>query len=210
MLIRQATCKWECAHETSAHSTSNMQMRMCQQYTNDNAVDIANQTSTTQTRQTLQDDIAMGWLRLVRSFKLQLFIAKEPYERDQILQKRTIILRSLLIVATSQQNPWQEDIATNTNIANSRSQLQPNEIGWHGILRYSQMQIGKHKQCTLSRSGGPQIDQSNTKKSPFQKKKKRHTTHLTVATKVEGRASLLPLINWGRVSACCYICSVYA
>ena len=42
----------------------------------------------------------MGWLRLVGSLKLQVPFAKEPYERDDILQKRPIILRSLLIVAT--------------------------------------------------------------------------------------------------------------
>jgi len=43
---------------------------------------------------------AMGWLRLVGSLKLQVSFAKEPYEREYILQKRPIILRSLLIVAT--------------------------------------------------------------------------------------------------------------
>ena len=42
----------------------------------------------------------MGWLRLVGSLKLQVSFAKEPYKRDDILQKRPIILRGLLIVAT--------------------------------------------------------------------------------------------------------------
>ena len=42
----------------------------------------------------------MGLLWLVGSIKLQVFFAKEPYKRDNILQKRPIILRSLLIVAT--------------------------------------------------------------------------------------------------------------
>ena len=42
----------------------------------------------------------MGWLRLVGSLKLQVFFAKQPYKRVCILQKRHIILRSLLIVAT--------------------------------------------------------------------------------------------------------------
>jgi len=41
----------------------------------------------------------MGWLRLVGSLKLQVSFAKEPNNRDGILQKRPIILRSLLIVA---------------------------------------------------------------------------------------------------------------
>jgi len=42
----------------------------------------------------------MGWLRLVGFLKLQGSFAKEPYKRDDIPQKRPIILRSLLIVAT--------------------------------------------------------------------------------------------------------------
>ena len=42
----------------------------------------------------------MGWLRLVRSLKLQVSFVKEPYKRDCILQKRPIILRSLLTQAT--------------------------------------------------------------------------------------------------------------
>jgi len=44
--------------------------------------------------------LAMGWLRWVGSLKLKVPFAKEPYKRDDILQKRPIILRSLLIVAT--------------------------------------------------------------------------------------------------------------
>ena len=42
----------------------------------------------------------MGWLRLVGSLRLYVSFAKEPYKRDDILQKRHVILRSLLIVAT--------------------------------------------------------------------------------------------------------------
>ena len=55
----------------------------------------------------------MGWLRLVvGSLKLQVSFAKEPYKRDYILQKRPMILRSVLIVATPyvdndiQRNLW--------------------------------------------------------------------------------------------------------
>jgi len=43
---------------------------------------------------------AVGWVRSVGALKLQVSFAKEPDERDDILQKRPIILRSLLIVAT--------------------------------------------------------------------------------------------------------------
>jgi len=42
----------------------------------------------------------MGWLRSVGALKLQVSFAKEPYKRDYILQKRPMILRSLLIEAT--------------------------------------------------------------------------------------------------------------
>jgi len=42
----------------------------------------------------------MVWLRLVGSLKLQVSFAKELYKTDDILQKRLIILRSLLFVAT--------------------------------------------------------------------------------------------------------------
>jgi len=42
----------------------------------------------------------MGWLHLVGSLQWQVSFAKEPYERDDILQKRPVIWRSLLIVAT--------------------------------------------------------------------------------------------------------------
>ena len=41
----------------------------------------------------------MGWLQLVGLIKFKVFFAKEPYKRDDILQKRPRILRSLLIVA---------------------------------------------------------------------------------------------------------------
>jgi len=41
-----------------------------------------------------------GWLRLVGSIKLFVSFAKEPYRRDDILQKRPVILSILLTVAT--------------------------------------------------------------------------------------------------------------
>ena len=44
----------------------------------------------------------LRWLRLVGSFKLYVSFEKEPYKRDDILEKRPVILRSLLIVATPQ------------------------------------------------------------------------------------------------------------
>jgi len=49
-------------------------------------------------------NLDMGWLRLVGSLKLHVSFAKEPYKRDDILRKRPMILRSLLIVATPYYN----------------------------------------------------------------------------------------------------------
>jgi len=42
----------------------------------------------------------MGWLQLVVSIQLYVSFAKEPYKRDDILQKRPIISSILLTVAT--------------------------------------------------------------------------------------------------------------
>jgi len=47
----------------------------------------------------------MGWRRLVGLMKLQVSFAKEPYKRDDIMQKRPIILSILLTVAT----PYDDD-----------------------------------------------------------------------------------------------------
>jgi len=52
----------------------------------------------------------MGSLRLVGSLKLYVSFAKESYKRNDILQKRPIILRSLLIVATPYTFDWNECI----------------------------------------------------------------------------------------------------
>ena len=46
------------------------------------------------------ENMCMGWLRCVVALKLQVSFAKEPCKRDDILQKRPMILRSLLIVAS--------------------------------------------------------------------------------------------------------------
>ena len=58
-------------------------------------------------------DSTMGWLRLVGSLKFQISFAKEPCKRDDILQKKPMILRSLLIVATPYTHTF---IQTNTRI----------------------------------------------------------------------------------------------
>jgi len=50
--------------------------------------------------QTLISVWTMGWLRLVGSFKLWVSFAKDPLKRDDIREKRPMIFRSLLIVAT--------------------------------------------------------------------------------------------------------------
>jgi len=50
--------------------------------------------------------LTMGWLRLVGTLKLQVSFAKEPYKRNDILQKRPMIFRSLLSVANPYQIFW--------------------------------------------------------------------------------------------------------
>ena len=39
--------------------------------------------------------VSMGWLRIAGSLQLYVSFAKEPYKREDILQKRPIFLRSL-------------------------------------------------------------------------------------------------------------------
>jgi len=39
----------------------------------------------------MEREYPMGWLRLVGSLKVQVCCAKEPYKRDDILQKRRVI-----------------------------------------------------------------------------------------------------------------------
>jgi len=46
----------------------------------------------------------MGWLQLVGLIKLYVSFAKETYKRNDILQKRPIILSILLTVATPYAN----------------------------------------------------------------------------------------------------------
>ena len=73
--------------------------------------DVTNLDETVQTRdalvyhpyrmsQVVEGMCTIGWLRLVGASKLYVSFAKEPYKRDDILQKRPTIIRSLLIVAT--------------------------------------------------------------------------------------------------------------
>jgi len=60
--------------------------------------------------------LAMGWLWLVGSIKFLVSFAKERYKRDFILQKRSIILRSLLIVASPYVIGWLRVLANSKRI----------------------------------------------------------------------------------------------
>jgi len=53
------------------------------------------------TNEWTHDTNTYGVATISRLLKTMGFFAKEPYKRDYILQKRPVILRSLLIVATS-------------------------------------------------------------------------------------------------------------
>jgi len=72
----------------------------------------------------------MGWLRLVGSLKLWVSVAKEPYKRDSILQKRPIILRSLLIVATPYVTVC-HDYVTSSGVTVCHNLI----ICWHNVTR---------------------------------------------------------------------------
>jgi len=50
--------------------------------------------------------LGYGVATLVGSLKLHVSFAKEPYKRGYILQKRPVILRSLLIGATPYEVKW--------------------------------------------------------------------------------------------------------
>jgi len=54
----------------------------------------------------------MGWLRLVGSFKLQVSCAEYRLVYSALLQKRPVILRSLLIVATPYHSRGQQACTT--------------------------------------------------------------------------------------------------
>ena len=56
---------------------------------------------------------AMGWLRLVGSLKLQVTFAKEPYQRDYILQKRPKFLRELFNATAT---VWCYGVATTSRL----------------------------------------------------------------------------------------------
>ena len=87
-----------------SHRIRGITHAVCQRLPLSNCIRCANMsryvTKCTQECRGCMRSCTMGWLRLVGSFKWQVSFAKEPYKRDYILQKRTIIWRSLVILAT--------------------------------------------------------------------------------------------------------------
>ena len=78
----------------------------------------------------------IGWLQLVGSFKSQVSFTKEPYKRDCILQKRPMILRNLLIVATPYirgewADIWESQFATHSQTS-AHSHI-PNAQKFHAL-----------------------------------------------------------------------------
>ena len=121
----------------------------------------------------------MGWLWLVRSIKLQVSFAKEPYERDDILHKTPIILSILLAEATPHVNclftkktHWmaQRELAEwiHTNSHTKTHRMYPymwsqNSLnctkgtlacctGWRRLIGSPKMQVIFHKRATKYRS----------------------------------------------------------
>jgi len=62
-----------------------------------NAITLIHVSSFCEVAETRYD---MEWLWLVGSIKLWVCFAKEPYKRDDILQKRPVIISILLTVGT--------------------------------------------------------------------------------------------------------------
>jgi len=83
----------------------------------------------------------MGWLRLVGSLKSWVSFAKEPYKRDYILQKRPVILMSLLIVATPYHDPHhKESNASRWNmLQHTATHCITQQSGWHEICDLSRI-----------------------------------------------------------------------
>jgi len=75
----------------------------------------------------------MGWLRLVGSLKLQVSFAKEPYKRHDILQKRPMILRSLLTAATPCSSCWLIPISQHDEYHHAGNELARNSSHLAGI-----------------------------------------------------------------------------
>jgi len=108
--IQGSFISWHVSHDTPDSQSMNDMSQACHRVrvTYDSFADIQGsfaeiQGSFAATWDTSMNDMthrSMGWLRFVGSFKLQVAFANEPYKRDDILQKRLIILRSLLIVAS--------------------------------------------------------------------------------------------------------------
>jgi len=82
--------------------------------------------------------LTMGWLRLVGTLKLQVYFAKESYKRNDILQKRPIIFRSLLSVATPYQIFWVSWEKTFPRLFDSAGTMNQKRYGTNLSLRYFQ------------------------------------------------------------------------
>jgi len=93
----------------------------------------------------------MGWLRLLGSLKSQVSLAKEPFKRDYILQKRPMILRSLLTVATPQHQEVHDD-----HVSDNCSSMSRNSCMWlygKSLIFYKQSPIFYEKSPMIYKKG---------------------------------------------------------
>ena len=102
-------------------------------------------------------EVHMGWrLQLVGSLKLQVSTAKEPYKRDYILQKRLIILWSLLIEATPQYcsstQVYLSNISYTSVMKIQMYQVYIHGTGWRRLIGSLELQIIFHQRATKYRS----------------------------------------------------------
>jgi len=100
----------------------------------------------------------MGWLRLVGSLKLSVSFAKEPYKKDNILQKRPTILRSLLIEAT----PYQTLPLRLQLTLSSMPDSAPMATHTHAYMRALSLSLSLFLSLSLSLSLSPSRSLSHT------------------------------------------------
>jgi len=101
-------------------------------------------------------DVSMRWLQLVGSLKLKVSFAKEPYKRDYILQKRPIVLRSLLkAIAYNQTNRSHHPICVflkDVHLVCIRSFTSCEQHVWMHFVRHNKKNHIKISHDTLKRT----------------------------------------------------------
>jgi len=101
--------------------------------------------------------IDMGWLWFVGSIKLQVSLTKETYKRDDILQKRPIILSILLTVATPYESSHMWHVSRHDTSHTSHGSWRdahwhfPWHLKWHSLALRAQLILTVHSHMSSHR-----------------------------------------------------------